>query len=77
MGWLLIENGQLNRGLELLKNASNKAPQAASIQFHYAVGLARSGDHPQAKKVLQRTLASNPSFPESMEARKLLATLTN
>lgn len=77
MGWLLIENGHLNRGLELLRKASIMVPQAASTQFHYAVGLARSGDHPQAKKVLQRTLSSNPSFPESMEARRLLATLTN
>lgn len=75
LGWILVEKGELAGGLEWLKKAAAAAPRAASIRYHYAVALARSGNTPQAKKELQTLLAAQPKFPEAEAARKLLATL--
>jgi putative PEP-CTERM system TPR-repeat lipoprotein len=75
LGWILVEKGELAAGLGWLKKAVSAAPKAASIRYHYAAALARSGDTPRAKKELQALLAAQPQFPEAEAARKLLATL--
>jgi tetratricopeptide (TPR) repeat protein len=75
LGWILVENGEVAAGLKWLKKAAAAAPRAASVRYHYAVALARSGDTLQAKKELQTLLSGQPTFPEAEAARKLLATL--
>lgn len=75
LGWILVEKGEVSAGLAYLKKAVSAAPRAASVRYHYAVALARSGDTRQAKKELQALLASQPRFAEAEAARKLLATL--
>ncbi|MEQ1591236.1 MAG: XrtA/PEP-CTERM system TPR-repeat protein PrsT [Thiobacillaceae bacterium] len=74
LGWILLEKGELTPGLAWLKKATSAAPRSASIRYHYAVALARSGNTLQAKKELQAILATQIRFPEAEAARKLLAT---
>lgn len=75
LGWILVEGGQLPRALDLLRKAATQAPKAATIRYHFAVALARSGNKGQAKKELQQALATGQPFPESEAAKTLLKSL--
>ncbi|NDP46892.1 MAG: PEP-CTERM system TPR-repeat protein PrsT [Sulfuriferula multivorans] len=75
LGWILVEHGQMQRGLELLHKAVSTAPKEASIRFHYAYGLARAGKKAEAQNQLKQLLASGHAFPEREQAKALLQTL--
>lgn len=75
LGWILVEQGQAGRGLELLRKAVEKAPKADSLRYHYAVALARTGKQPQAKQELDALIKSRRTFPELEEAKALMAKL--
>lgn len=75
LGWILVEQGQFKRGLDLLGKAKTKAPQAGSIHYHYAVAQARSGNKTEARKQLKQLLSSGLKFPEHEEAKKMLKEL--
>lgn len=75
VGWILVEQGQLKRGLDLLTQAVARAPKSTSIRYHHAAALARTGDKTQARKALEKLLADTPQFPEADAAKALLKTL--
>lgn len=76
LGWILVQNGDTARGLDLLRQAVSQAPDNSAIRYHLAAALARSGDKTAARKELNQALrpGSKP-FAEAEEARKLLQTL--
>ncbi len=76
LGWILVQNGDAKRGLDLLRQAATLAPDNPTIRYHLAVTLARSGDKTAARQELNRALrpGSKP-FAEAEEARKLLQAL--
>jgi len=75
LGWILVEHGQAPRGLDLLRKALVKAPKVASIRYHHAVALARTGNKVQARKELEQLLRDTPNFTEQDAARNLLKSL--
>lgn len=75
LGWILLEQGQLPRALELLRSASSGSPKAASVRYHYAVALARSGRKVEAKKELEAAIAGGQKIPELEDATALLKSL--
>lgn len=75
LGWLLVEQGQTARGLDLLRRALTKASDATTLRYHYAAALAKSGKRAEAKNELKALLASNQRFPELVEAKNLLSGL--
>lgn len=75
LGWILIEQGDTTRGLPLLKKALTLAPTATDIRYHFASGLAKSGDKVGARDELQRLLGTTKNFPEEAQARDLLSKL--
>ncbi|WP_413437533.1 XrtA/PEP-CTERM system TPR-repeat protein PrsT [Sulfuriferula sp. GW1] len=74
LGWILVQQGQAPQGLGLLRKAIQTS-KTASIRYHYAVALARTGDKPQARKELEKLLVDAPKFPEAEAARTLLKSL--
>ena len=72
LGWILLEKGDLKRGVSILEQASSRAPEASDIRYHLAVGLNKAGDKAKAKKQLEQALASGKDFPQSAEAKELL-----
>jgi putative PEP-CTERM system TPR-repeat lipoprotein len=75
LGWILVEQGDIARGLKLLKAASEKAPAATGIRYHWAAALAKSGDRAGARRELGELLTKNKKFPERQEAQELLKQL--
>ncbi len=75
LGWILVEQGQLPRGLDLLRKASAKAPKSAILRYHYGVALARSGKKAEAKKELEAALANGLGLPELEAAKTQLKSL--
>lgn len=75
LGWILVNSGQMARGLALLEQAHAKAPTAADIHWHYAAALARSGNTARARQELEKLIYSGNDFPARDEARRLLASL--
>lgn len=69
-GWVLLEQGNTELALPLLKQAASAADAAPAVRYHYAAALARSGQRAEAKQRLQQLV--NISGPESVDARKLL-----
>mgnify|MGYP000471640378 CR=1 FL=1 len=75
LGWLLVQEGQSQRGIKLLQQALSKAPDAAEIQYHLAAAYIKVGDRARAQSELERLLASGMTFPQEQEARVLLSQL--
>ena len=75
LGWILLEQGQAPRGLELLRTAASAAPKSTTIRYHFAVALSQSGDKARARKELEALLSNNPKFPEADAAKALLKSL--
>jgi putative PEP-CTERM system TPR-repeat lipoprotein len=75
LGWILVEQGNISRGLPLLQKASSLAPKSAEIQYHLVLGLVKSGDRPKARKELEHLLDTKKNFSKIEEARALLKQL--
>jgi putative PEP-CTERM system TPR-repeat lipoprotein len=75
LGWMLVEQGNIQRGLPLLQKAAATPAATAEIRYHLAVALHKSGDKTGARKELETLLAQNKPFAQSEEARSLLKTL--
>jgi Flp pilus assembly protein TadD len=75
LGWILVEQGQLPRAVELLGKAAAKVPKAGPIRYHYGVALARVGKKAEARRELEAAIATGQKFPELEEAKALLKSL--
>lgn len=71
LGWILVEQGQLPQGINLLNTAVRKAPDVASIRYHLGAALARAGKKTEAKKELDLAIKSGQKFPELTKAQAL------
>ncbi|WP_300449853.1 XrtA/PEP-CTERM system TPR-repeat protein PrsT [Accumulibacter sp.] len=76
LGWILVEQGQGSRGIDLLGKAAGQLPDLMSVRYHYGAALARAGKKAEARKELELVLAQEPSSSELREqAKKVLASL--
>ncbi|WP_165497806.1 XrtA/PEP-CTERM system TPR-repeat protein PrsT [Pseudoduganella albidiflava] len=75
LGWILVEKGNLGRGLPLLKQASAAEPAAADIRYHLAAAYARNNDKAAARKELETLLAAKGDIAQAEQARALLKQL--
>ncbi|SFU58650.1 XrtA/PEP-CTERM system TPR-repeat protein PrsT [Pseudoduganella namucuonensis] len=71
LGGILLEQGQPERALPMLKKASDAAPRVGDIRFRYASALMRTGDRPAARRQFELLLADR-DFPRQDEVKALL-----
>lgn len=73
--WMLVEQGDVARGLPILRQAAAAAPDALDIQYHLAAALHKSGDKAGARKELERIVGSGKEFAQLEQAKALLKQL--
>jgi putative PEP-CTERM system TPR-repeat lipoprotein len=73
-GWLLVEQGEVARGIELLRKAVESAPQADGVRLNLAKALIRSGDKNAGRHELELLAKKGSSFSEHGEVQELLRT---
>jgi hypothetical protein len=71
-----VEEGNIDRGLELLRGAATAMPGSPEVQLHYGVALARKGLDAEAGPVLQKVVRSDAPAGLKAEADRELARLT-
>jgi tetratricopeptide (TPR) repeat protein len=75
-GWLLVEAGELDRGLELLEKADAAAGLSQpEVRFHHAAALARAGQRDTAKRILGQLVQEWPAAAIHADAARLLSAL--
>jgi cellulose synthase operon protein C len=58
-GWLLVQKGDLENGVRVLREARLREPNNGLIRWHLASALAKSGRTAEARDELQAALSSN------------------
>jgi putative PEP-CTERM system TPR-repeat lipoprotein len=77
LGWILVQRGEISRGLELLQKAAVQDPKQLSIRYHLAAAYAKAGRKDTARQELEKLLSGQDTFPEREDARKLLESVRN
>ena len=73
---ILVEQGQTQRGLNLLQKAVADAPNALSIRYYLAQAWLNAGEKAKARNELEALLSAGRKFPEQNEAQNLLRELS-
>lgn len=76
LGWMLFSRGETQRGLEFLRRAESLDPDNATVRYHVAAALAKTGDVGMARHMLEALLAKGGKFPMLAEAQTLLKSLS-
>jgi Flp pilus assembly protein TadD len=75
LGWALFQNGQVDRALQLLRDARLREPGNPDIRYHLAAVLAQSGRKTEARDEVEAALKSGRRFETMAEADSLLKSL--
>jgi tetratricopeptide (TPR) repeat protein len=71
-GWILVQQGQAEKGLRLLKAAMDKLPGVTEVRYHYAVALIKTGDDKAGRALLEKILAGDSQFAGREDAARYL-----
>lgn len=75
-GWLMVQNGKLKDGLEILRAAAGVARNNPDILYHLAYALAKSGQNDDALVILKVLVDKGGNFASRDEAMKLYSSLS-
>jgi Tfp pilus assembly protein PilF len=75
LGWLLVEQGDVTRGVGLLQKAVELSPSTYGIRINLAKGLIRAGNKEAAKKELEYVLSNARNEDTQADARALFKQL--
>ena len=73
--WLLVGQGDAGRAVPMLKRAAGLQPANATLRYHLAVALNKSGDKKAARVELEKVVSGGTPFPHLDDAIALLKVL--
>jgi tetratricopeptide (TPR) repeat protein len=76
LGWILVQQGQLDGGLRYLRDARLRQPESPELRYHLAYALAKAGHQAEAKTELDYALKDGVRFEGIEQARQLRKQLT-
>jgi tetratricopeptide (TPR) repeat protein len=76
LGWILTKQGEAEKGVALLRQASAQLPADPHIAYHLAVALKAVGQREAAIKLLNALVAAPHDFDEKPQAQQLLTELS-
>ena len=71
LGVITVDQGDLPKGVELLRAAVSAAPTVAEYRVHLAKALLKAGDKAGAASEVERVLRERPDDPAAAQAREL------
>lgn len=77
LGWILDRRGDHANALPLLREAAEKLPDNAEVQYHLGMASYMLGQAEAARVALDRAVAAPGTFPGKAEAERQLALLNN
>ncbi len=75
LGWILLQKGETDDGVGLLRKAAATSSDNLDIRYHLAAGLAKQGKEAEALEILEDVLNSGETFSSRKDAERLLAEL--
>lgn len=75
VGWIYVNNGRVQEGLELLRRSVGASPNNRNTKFQLASALAQGSDTATARQLLQEILGDDLQFIYRSDAEALLARL--
>jgi putative PEP-CTERM system TPR-repeat lipoprotein len=75
LGWILVNHGSVDEGIEMLRKAVDLESGRAELRYHLAAALSKAGQNDEARKILQDVLSTDESFDSRPEAQRLLEQL--
>ena len=75
LGWILVEDGAVEEGEGILRQAVELSNGRAEIRYHHAAALAKLGKVDEARTTLDEILAGDEEFASRKDAESLLAEL--
>jgi len=76
LGWILVEDGEPDRGLSVLREAFSREARDPRILYHIAVALSRLGRTGEARAELRRVIRAGTDPAVVADARALLRELS-
>ncbi len=75
LGWILYQQRQFPRALNLIRESAAKLPDSAAVQFHLGMASYMMGEEDAARRALSKALELDAGLPEAADARQCLAIL--
>jgi tetratricopeptide (TPR) repeat protein len=75
LGWVYIKKNLSQDAIRIFKDLVQKKPDNPMFRMHYGMALIQTGDHPAARRELERALQNRPSKDEANRINDLLRQL--